>query len=51
MQKPNSEGFVNVVWPSTNVPHGGIFHIRKAEPTTEQQQFLKGIFTLLFILL
>lgn len=42
MQKPDANGFVNITWPSQNIPHGGIFHTRVAEASTDQQNFLKG---------
>ncbi|XP_075973204.1 UPF0193 protein EVG1 homolog [Anticarsia gemmatalis] len=41
MEKPDAGGFVNITWPSKNVPHGGIFHTRVANPTEDQRQFLK----------
>ncbi|XP_013199951.1 UPF0193 protein EVG1 homolog [Amyelois transitella] len=41
MEKPDADGYVNVVWPSKTIPHGGIFHTRVVEPSTTQQQFLK----------
>ncbi|XP_053607268.1 UPF0193 protein EVG1 homolog [Plodia interpunctella] len=41
MEKPDANGFVNVVWPSKTIPHGGVFHTRVVEPSTNQQQFLK----------
>ena len=42
MLQPDADGFVNVNWPSKNIPHGGIFHTRVAEPSEGQQQLLKG---------
>lgn len=42
METPDANGFVNITWPSKNVPHGGIFHTHIAKSSTEQQQFLKG---------
>lgn len=42
MQEPDVNGFVNIQWPSKNVPHGGIFHPRRAELSEKQQNFLKG---------
>lgn len=44
MEKPDAEGYVNINWPSRNIPHGGIFHSRTVQSSTEQQQFLKGRF-------
>ncbi|KAJ2939188.1 hypothetical protein O0L34_g8502 [Tuta absoluta] len=41
MQQPDADGFVNIVWPSRNVPHGGIFHTRCNAPTATQREFLK----------
>ncbi|PZC86217.1 hypothetical protein B5X24_HaOG211378 [Helicoverpa armigera] len=41
MLKPDDNGFVNITWPSKNVPHGGIFHTRVAEPTENQRELLK----------
>ncbi|KAI5634833.1 hypothetical protein NE865_12410 [Phthorimaea operculella] len=41
MQQPDADGFVNIVWPSRNVPHGGVFHSRCAAPTAAQREFLK----------
>ncbi|XP_049868841.1 UPF0193 protein EVG1 homolog [Pectinophora gossypiella] len=41
MQQPDSDGFVNITWPSRTIPHGGIFHTRRVEPSTHQQEFLK----------
>ncbi|XP_038211761.1 UPF0193 protein EVG1 homolog [Zerene cesonia] len=41
METPDANGFVNVIWPSKSVPHGGIFHTRVIEPSKTQQQFLK----------
>ncbi|KAJ0176997.1 hypothetical protein K1T71_007006 [Dendrolimus kikuchii] len=41
MEKPDTDGFINVTWPSNRVPHGGIFHTRTTERTTDQQKFLK----------
>ncbi|CAK1546963.1 unnamed protein product [Leptosia nina] len=41
METPDAKGFVNVVWPSKSVAHGGIFHTRVAEPSAAQRQFLK----------
>ncbi|CAG4979444.1 unnamed protein product [Colias eurytheme] len=41
METPDANGYVNVVWPSKSVPHGGIFHTRVVEPSKTQQQFLK----------
>lgn len=48
MQKPDADGYVNITWPSKNIPHGGLFHTRVAEPTEAQQAFLKGKNTTLF---
>lgn len=42
MQEPDTNGFVNIRWPSKNVPHGGIFHTKKTELSEKQQNFLKG---------
>lgn len=42
MEKPDSNGFVNINWPSKNVPFGGIFHAKTVEPSTSREQFLKG---------
>lgn len=44
MQNPDSNGYVNITWPSKNIPHGGIFHTRVAEPTDSQQHLLKGFY-------
>ncbi|XP_059059153.1 UPF0193 protein EVG1 homolog [Achroia grisella] len=41
MERPDSQGFINVTWPSKTVPHGGIFHSQIVEPSTDKQQFLK----------
>ncbi|XP_026333041.1 UPF0193 protein EVG1 homolog [Hyposmocoma kahamanoa] len=41
MQEPDVNGFVNIQWPSKNVPHGGIFHPKRAELSEKQQNFLK----------
>ncbi|KAF9412453.1 hypothetical protein HW555_009056, partial [Spodoptera exigua] len=41
MLNPDGNGYVHVTWPSKNVPHGGIFHTRVAEPTDSQQLLLK----------
>lgn len=44
MEKPDANGYVNIYWPSKNVPHGGVFHPKTVESTQEQQKFLKGNF-------
>ncbi|CAH2037979.1 unnamed protein product, partial [Iphiclides podalirius] len=41
MEIPDSNGYVNVTWPSKNIPHGGIFHTRVEEVSSAQQEFLK----------
>ncbi|XP_026725341.1 UPF0193 protein EVG1 homolog [Trichoplusia ni] len=41
MENPDANGFVNINWPSKNIPHGGIFHTRVAEPTENQRLLLK----------
>ncbi|XP_068631648.1 UPF0193 protein EVG1 homolog [Battus philenor] len=41
METPDANGYVNVNWPSKNIPHGGIFHTRAKEFSTNQQSFLK----------
>ncbi|XP_026764825.2 UPF0193 protein EVG1 homolog [Galleria mellonella] len=41
MEKPDSQGFVNITWPSKTVPHGGIFHSRIVEPSADKEQLLK----------
>ncbi|KAM3964411.1 UPF0193 protein EVG1 homolog [Aphomia sociella] len=41
MQKPDSQGFVSVTWPSKTVPHGGIFHSRTSKPSNDQTELLK----------
>ncbi|XP_028027932.1 UPF0193 protein EVG1 homolog [Bombyx mandarina] len=41
MEKPDEKGFVNVTWPSRNVPHGGIFHTKTVHRTPAQQEFIK----------
>lgn len=45
MQKPDADGYVTVTWPSKNIPHGGIFHTRVANPSAGQRELLKGIKT------
>lgn len=42
MQEPDTNGFVNIRWPSKNIPYGGIFHTKKAELSEKQQNFLRG---------
>lgn len=42
MQEPDVNGFVNIQWPSKNIPHGGIFHSKRAELSEKQENFLKG---------
>ncbi|CAH0579015.1 unnamed protein product [Chrysodeixis includens] len=41
MENPDANGFVNINWPSKNIPHGGIFHTRVAELTDSQRHLLK----------
>ncbi|XP_035432429.1 UPF0193 protein EVG1 homolog [Spodoptera frugiperda] len=41
MLNPDGNGYVHITWPSKNIPHGGIFHTRVAEPTDGQQELLR----------
>ncbi|CAB3223678.1 unnamed protein product [Arctia plantaginis] len=41
MQKPDADGYVTITWPSKNIPHGGIFHTRVANPSYGQRELLK----------
>ncbi|XP_050346492.1 UPF0193 protein EVG1 homolog [Nymphalis io] len=41
MEKPDSQGYVNITWPSKSIPHGGIFHTRTVNPSATQQDLLK----------
>lgn len=43
MQKPDAEGYVNIIWPSKSIPHGGMFHARISDPSNySTKEFLKG---------
>lgn len=42
MEKPDANGYVNITWPSKNIPHGGIFHTRVQDFSPAQKSFLKG---------
>ncbi|KPJ02602.1 UPF0193 protein EVG1-like [Papilio xuthus] len=41
METPDSNGYVNITWPSKNIPHGGIFHTKVHDFSPAQQSFLK----------
>ncbi|GBP39876.1 UPF0193 protein EVG1 homolog [Eumeta japonica] len=41
MLRPDSEGCVNVEWPSSNIPHGGIFHPKIVNYSKKEEEFLK----------